>query len=248
MNYLAERSDISLLFTDVVMPGGMSGYELAELAVVAYPELHILLTSGYVDTTVSHSGMKQFQGQLITKPYTQTELAQRVRTVLGESVATNENNVAEMVEKVAVDEKSVVWSDALSLGIESIDDDHKILLEQVNKCYQISVGGDGDLGEILNNLKDYTTVHFAREEKVMEACGYPGLANHRQVHRLLVKQLLEQRQQYEKGKLDAHSLLTFLQSWLIDHIQTMDRAYAPYCEGNTTALNGSLMDTLGKKS
>lgn len=100
----------------------------------------------------------------------------------------------------------------------------------------------------MDDLKDYTEAHFAREEKVMEACGYPGLANHRQVHRLLVKQLLEQRQQYEKGNLYLDSLIDFLQNWLLDHIQTMDRAYVPYCEGKDETLLENLKDALGKEN
>lgn len=105
MKHLAERTDISLLFSDVVMPGGMSGYELAELAMASHPELHIILTSGYIDTSISHDGMKEFQGQLISKPYTQTELAQRVRTVLGESESQSENHVSESVDKEEVAQK-----------------------------------------------------------------------------------------------------------------------------------------------
>lgn len=67
---LERENSIDLLFTDVVMPGGMDGYELARRAKTIRPNLKVLFTSGYMDANV------------LTKPYTQAELAQWVRSAL----------------------------------------------------------------------------------------------------------------------------------------------------------------------
>ncbi len=79
---LIEHSDISLLFSDVVMPGGMSGYELAEQAMGSRSDLKILLTSGHTEKA---SGQVQQKYTLIMKPYALEDLARRLQSLLGES-------------------------------------------------------------------------------------------------------------------------------------------------------------------
>ncbi len=79
---LADNPDIDLLFTDVVMPGGMSGHDLAEAATTAYPRLRVLLTSGYTDLAVSSLNTRRVHAELLRKPYSPAELAGRVRATL----------------------------------------------------------------------------------------------------------------------------------------------------------------------
>jgi len=82
LDVLASRPGIDLLFSDVVMPGGMNGYELAEQAVANYPGIKVLLTSGYTEKAVAHNGQARFTANLLSKPHTQAELAYMVRKVL----------------------------------------------------------------------------------------------------------------------------------------------------------------------
>ncbi len=79
---LTEHSDISLLFSDVVMPGGMNGYELAEQAMANRFNLKILLTSGHTEKAGVQAEQKY---NLIMKPYTLKDLAGQVQSLLGES-------------------------------------------------------------------------------------------------------------------------------------------------------------------
>ena len=82
LNILAERPDIDLLFTDIVMPGGMTGTELAREARRLYPKLKILLTSGYTARAMAN-GFHDIEGlELLNKPFRKRELAQRLRSVL----------------------------------------------------------------------------------------------------------------------------------------------------------------------
>ena len=74
----ADQS-FDLLFTDIVMPEGMSGYDLAEIATRQWPELKVLFTTGY---TRVHEGAEADRRPLLQKPYRRHELAKQIRAVL----------------------------------------------------------------------------------------------------------------------------------------------------------------------
>jgi CheY-like chemotaxis protein len=82
LKLIAARDDVALLFTDIVMPGGMTGAELAQRALVSHPALKVLYTSGYTDTAVFDNGLLEHGCDLLSKPYTKEQLAQSVRDIL----------------------------------------------------------------------------------------------------------------------------------------------------------------------
>lgn len=79
---LHQIPDIALLFTDVVMPGGMGGRELAEAARVLRPSLKVLFTSGYTENSIVHNGKLDRGVELLSKPYRREQLAAKLRKVL----------------------------------------------------------------------------------------------------------------------------------------------------------------------
>ncbi len=82
---LAEEPCVDLLFSDVLMPGGINGYELAEEACARYPHLKVLLTSGYTAKARASNAGVRFTSNLLSKPYTQADMANRVGALLGEN-------------------------------------------------------------------------------------------------------------------------------------------------------------------
>lgn len=73
---------IDLLFTDVVMPGGMNGKQLADVARLRRPALRVLFTSGYTEDAIVHQGRLDPGVVLLGKPYRRAELVAKVRQVL----------------------------------------------------------------------------------------------------------------------------------------------------------------------
>lgn len=65
-----------------------------------------------------------------------------------------------------------VWNDRISVGVETIDADHKKLIAMVNDLYDAILAGCGrkKLDSLLDHLIDYTRYHFAREEKLLGVC------------------------------------------------------------------------------
>lgn len=82
LEILEQGADVDLLFTDIVMPGGMNGRELAQRARGLRPTLRVLYTSGYTENAVVHHGRLDPGVNLVSKPYRRAELAARVRAVL----------------------------------------------------------------------------------------------------------------------------------------------------------------------
>ena len=80
----ALRADdtIALLFTDIVMPGGMTGYDLAREAKRLRPDIAVLLTSGFAEASLQAAGPGQVKYPRLGKPYRKAELARAVRDAL----------------------------------------------------------------------------------------------------------------------------------------------------------------------
>jgi nitrogen-specific signal transduction histidine kinase len=82
LEIIARDPTIDLLFTDVVMPGDLSGPDLVKQAEVLRPGLKVLYTSGFTDDTIIHDGKIDAGLNLLSKPYRLAELAEKLRTVL----------------------------------------------------------------------------------------------------------------------------------------------------------------------
>ncbi len=85
VNVLARHPDVDLLFTDIIMPGGMTGADLAREVRVTNPGLRVLFTSGYAEPEVLKQGRVQ-ESEWIKKPYTAANLARKLRDVLDRKV------------------------------------------------------------------------------------------------------------------------------------------------------------------
>jgi PAS domain S-box-containing protein len=85
LKFLGSGVEIDLLFTDVVMPEGMTGYELARLARENRPGLKVLFTSGYTAIGAGQDGMQRNAGPLLSKPYRKRDLAHFLRAALDQA-------------------------------------------------------------------------------------------------------------------------------------------------------------------
>ena len=82
LRLLERQTHVDVLFTDVVLPGGMTGAQVAEAARKLRPDLKILFTTGYARNAIIHHGRLDKGVQLITKPFRFADLAAKIRDVL----------------------------------------------------------------------------------------------------------------------------------------------------------------------
>lgn len=86
LRMLGDRPDIDLLFTDVGLPGGLNGRQLADEARQRHATLKVLFTTGYARNAIVHQGRLDPGVELIVKPFTYSALAKKIRQVVdGES-------------------------------------------------------------------------------------------------------------------------------------------------------------------
>lgn len=130
---------------------------------------------------------------------------------------------------------TIVWRPELSVGNEIIDDDHKALIEVINK-YQGAVDSmDHEaIKEVFEELFKYTEEHFEREEKLQQAVHYPYYRSHQELHRQLINKLVDINEAFlnetqQNGSFEMTRQL--LRRWLIDHIIKEDLKMAPYVRG-----------------
>jgi CheY-like chemotaxis protein len=86
--YLASDTSFDLLFTDIIMPGGMNGRELAEAIARQRPNVKVLYTSGYTENAIVHHGRLDPGVALLNKPYRKKDLAEKLRQVLDRSAVS----------------------------------------------------------------------------------------------------------------------------------------------------------------
>jgi CheY-like chemotaxis protein len=86
LKVLAERSDVALLFTDIMIPGGMLGPALAHRARELRPNLNVLFTTGYAHGSVLANGVGVSYAEVLHKPFRAEELATRIRHLLDREV------------------------------------------------------------------------------------------------------------------------------------------------------------------
>jgi hemerythrin-like metal-binding protein len=128
----------------------------------------------------------------------------------------------------------LTWNETMMLGIGDIDRQHQRWIELINALHEAMHEGKGSetINETLAHMLDYTRVHFVHEERLLLQHSYPGYTQHKQLHDNFISQLKDVRDRLENG----HIILTMevmrsLRNWLKDHIQNIDRQYAPFLKG-----------------
>jgi hemerythrin len=127
--------------------------------------------------------------------------------------------------------KLVEWTDELSVGVQEIDEQHKILVDLLNRFHEAVVTGtDGEnIKNVLKNLADYTIIHFSVEESLMRIFNYPDYDNHKKHHEELTAQVRELQNKVAQGEHQVSmEVLNFLRHWLTHHILGDDKKYGPY--------------------
>lgn len=119
-----------------------------------------------------------------------------------------------------------IWKDSFNIGVDEIDDQHKIFLDYVNDCYNAACRDNQSrvMDATIYDLKVYAQTHFRFEEGLMRERGYPELENQVKEHMYFESQVEElERANAEGNQRTTESLLQFLRDWFLKHILEHDK-------------------------
>jgi hemerythrin len=148
--------------------------------------------------------------------------------------AAHSNQDAAMTTEGNVLDKKLQFDPSYLTGIDAIDAEHQRLVDLVGKAFDSLTSTDSVTTSALvrlavNDVIERTAVHFANEESVMTAAGYPDLDRHRRIHVDLFNQTRVIELRLEVGEpyapLELHE---FLYRWLIKHIATEDKKFGEF--------------------
>ncbi|PKI17001.1 bacteriohemerythrin [Colwellia sp. 12G3] len=127
----------------------------------------------------------------------------------------------------------LVWDEGMSVGIDSLDDDHKQLIAILAQL--MSAKNDkfeqGHINNVFEQLECYCQLHFAKEEAFLAKIDYQQLVAHKQSHQDFIKKIPQLKQQWfgdvTEQEVVKDQIILFLQQWLIKHILEEDLDYVP---------------------
>ncbi|WP_373484064.1 bacteriohemerythrin [Acetobacterium sp.] len=130
---------------------------------------------------------------------------------------------------------AIVWTPALSVGVENIDSQHKIWFEKADQLFEAGKSGKSKevIAQMFDFLDDYTKQHFRDEEAYMTKINYPEIAEQKRLHKNFIEELAKLKADYQQSGgnitliINANQMIV---DWLTKHISTMDKKIGTYAK------------------
>ncbi len=130
---------------------------------------------------------------------------------------------------------AIVWTPALSVGVENIDSQHKIWFEKADQLFEAGKTGKSKevIAQMFDFLDDYTKMHFRDEEAYMTKINYPEIDEQKKLHKNFIAELAKLKADFEQSGgnitliINANQMIV---DWLTKHISTMDKKIGTYAK------------------
>ncbi len=130
----------------------------------------------------------------------------------------------------------IEFNDEMTLNIREIDEQHKKWIAIHNRLHDVlTTGSSKDVEktavETLQDMMEYSRIHFKFEEEYMHTIGYPGLIEHRRIHKDFDNRIYREYRQMLDGEIVLNSaIMKMIKTWLEEHIMQEDKKIAHYLE------------------
>jgi len=130
---------------------------------------------------------------------------------------------------------AITWNEDLSVGVDLIDEQHKLWFEKANQLYKAGQEGRAKefIIEMFDFLDDYTKQHFKDEEAYMEKIKYPQIDAQKKAHAAFIADLAKLKKDYNESGgnivliINANKMIL---NWLTQHIRNMDKKIGEYAK------------------
>ncbi len=122
----------------------------------------------------------------------------------------------------------IEWDDKYCVDISLIDEQHKKLIEIINKASMVEISSNNpkDVLAILDQMTEYILKHFETEEHYMREFNFPGLESHRNEHIDFTNTTIDYKIRAVGGDYKIiNEIIEYLMEWIVNHIQVIDRQY-----------------------
>jgi hemerythrin len=127
----------------------------------------------------------------------------------------------------------MTWDSSLDIGVDKMNDDHKEILDCMNRIYDAHRAGQTGtvITMLVSQLGQICARHFAIEERYMKSIGFPGFEDHKTLHNKLLAKFSEHAAVIRgAGGVCNDAFFGFLKFWLASHIKGIDIQYARHAK------------------
>jgi hemerythrin-like metal-binding protein len=122
----------------------------------------------------------------------------------------------------------IIWNNELETSIPIVDEQHQNLVMLINDLFDAMNNGKSKevLGEILQELINYSVEHFTTEEDLMRKVNFSGFDTHFKEHLIFTQKVVEFNNQFIDGNVRITlQLMNFLKDWISNHIMVVDKLF-----------------------
>lgn len=226
--------DAKLIIVDV-NSGGFDAIEVISnfRKSIKSKHLPILALGNSTDSSVASKLMKLGCTDYMSKPFDDMTFASKVLDMVRpkENARSTTDDAVKTIPQIPSKDRPIeyvklTWNASFETGIEAIDDEHRSIVENFEKLYQLMSTGQGHdfYGELLAFLTGYIDTHFANEEAFQLKIGYPHLEDHIKRHQYFREKITAfiKAQSAPISNSDLIKLNLFIKDWLLQHILNED--------------------------
>ncbi len=127
----------------------------------------------------------------------------------------------------------IQWDNKLSVGVNEIDNQHKAIINIINRLYDCVGSEDSSVDKVKDLLPElywYASEHFKHEELFMFETSYESLVEHKKIHSDMLNEVKSFIDNLEEQINSPEHMADFFKSWLLNHIVVEDHKYARHAE------------------
>jgi hemerythrin len=128
----------------------------------------------------------------------------------------------------------IQWNERFSVGVPSLDTQHRQLIDILNELHDAMTNARGkDIQvSIVQRLAKYASTHLETEERMLKTKNYPSFAPHKAQHDAYMLKMKDFEKQIGGDRSVAVGLMSFLKEWWTGHILNTDKQYSDFMKAN----------------